>query len=166
MTRPEDSLDLDVDLEGGVIPISRAASSLAALLKRSRERRQPIVVTQKGYPAAVVLDNELFVALRERARRALEASKERAQQASLASTSDSEQPATEEDMAAPPIAPPEQEAPASPAPERRARGGRRPQAHQAAEAEPAPAPISAASPLPEPSTQAKGTGKRRAKAQP
>jgi hypothetical protein len=42
------TLDLDVDLEGGVVPISKAASSLAALLKRARERRGPIIVTQKG----------------------------------------------------------------------------------------------------------------------
>lgn len=58
------TLDLDVDLEGGVVPISKAASSLAALLKRARERRQPIIVTQKGYPTGVLLDVELYTALR------------------------------------------------------------------------------------------------------
>jgi prevent-host-death family protein len=61
------ALDLDVDLEGGVVPISKAASALAALLKRARERHQPIIVTQKGYPAGVLLDVELYTALRARA---------------------------------------------------------------------------------------------------
>ncbi|NTW97515.1 MAG: type II toxin-antitoxin system Phd/YefM family antitoxin, partial [Oscillochloris sp.] len=40
---------LDVDLKQGVVPISKAASSLAALIKRSRAQHQPIIVTQKGY---------------------------------------------------------------------------------------------------------------------
>jgi len=58
------ALDFDVDLEGGVVPISKAASSLAFLLKRARDRRQPIIVTQKGYPTGVLLDVELYTALR------------------------------------------------------------------------------------------------------
>jgi prevent-host-death family protein len=58
------ALDLAVDLEGGVVPISKAASSLAALLKRARDRRQPIIVTQKGYPTGVILDVKLYTALR------------------------------------------------------------------------------------------------------
>lgn len=53
-----------VDLEHGVVPISRAASALAALFKRARERHQPIIVTQKGYPTGVLLDIELYTALR------------------------------------------------------------------------------------------------------
>lgn len=56
---------LSIDLEQGVVPISKAASSLAALLKRSRANHQPIVVTQKGYPTGVLLDIELFTALRQ-----------------------------------------------------------------------------------------------------
>lgn len=56
---------LDVDLQQGVVPISKAASSLAALIKRSRSQHQPIIVTQKGYPTGVILDVELFTALRE-----------------------------------------------------------------------------------------------------
>lgn len=56
---------LDVDLQQGVVPISKAASSLAALIKRSRANHQPIIVTQKGYPAGVILDVELFTALRQ-----------------------------------------------------------------------------------------------------
>lgn len=72
MPKPPDSLDLAVDLNGGVVPISKAASSLAALIKRSRERRQPIIITQKGYPSGVILPIDLFVALRERAELAAE----------------------------------------------------------------------------------------------
>lgn len=56
---------LDVDLKQGVVPISKAASSLAALIKRSRANHQPIIVTQKGYPTGVILDVELFTALRQ-----------------------------------------------------------------------------------------------------
>lgn len=56
---------LDIDLERGVVPISKAASSLAALIKRSRANHQPIIVTQKGYPTGVLLDIELFTALRQ-----------------------------------------------------------------------------------------------------
>lgn len=49
-----------IDLEHGVVPISRAASSLAALIKRSRASQQPIIITQKGYPSGVLLGIELF----------------------------------------------------------------------------------------------------------
>lgn len=66
MSQPDLSkFTLDVDLERGVVPISKAASSLAALLKRSRANHQPIVVTQKGYPTGVLLDIELYTALRD-----------------------------------------------------------------------------------------------------
>ncbi len=63
---------LEVDLNQGVIPISRAASSLAALMKRSRTYRQPIIVTQKGYPTGVILDIELFTDLRKLAEQSVE----------------------------------------------------------------------------------------------
>jgi len=56
---------LEVDLSDGVVPISRAASSLATLVKRSRTRRKPIIITQKGYPAGIILDISLFTDLRE-----------------------------------------------------------------------------------------------------
>lgn len=61
----------EVDLTGGVVPITKAASSLAALIKRSSAYQQPIVVTQKGYPTGVILDVELFTLLRENAERYL-----------------------------------------------------------------------------------------------
>jgi prevent-host-death family protein len=49
-----------IDLQHGVVPISRAASSLAALIKRSRINQQPIIITQKGYPSGVLLGIELY----------------------------------------------------------------------------------------------------------
>ncbi len=55
---------LDVDLQDGVVPISRAASSLAALIKRAKERQRPIIVTQKGYPTGVLLSVDVFMRLR------------------------------------------------------------------------------------------------------
>lgn len=60
---------LEIDLKSGVVPISKAASSLAALIKRSRVNHQPIIITQKGYPTGVILDIELSSALRELADR-------------------------------------------------------------------------------------------------
>lgn len=66
MSQPDLSkFTLDVDLERGVVPISKAASSLAALIKRSRVTHQPIIITQKGYPTGVLLDIELYTALRQ-----------------------------------------------------------------------------------------------------
>jgi prevent-host-death family protein len=58
------SLNLDVDLQRGVVPISKAASSLAALIKRASVTGQPVIVTQKGYPTGVLLPVELFTALK------------------------------------------------------------------------------------------------------
>jgi prevent-host-death family protein len=72
---------LDVDLETGVVPISKAASSLAALLKRAHSTRRPIIVTQKGYPAGVIVDVELYVALRALAERHLREQKRAAPEA-------------------------------------------------------------------------------------
>lgn len=73
MSQPDRlKLTLDVDLERGVVPISRAASSLAALIARARASRRPIIVTQKGYPTGVILDIESFTALRQLAQRHLD----------------------------------------------------------------------------------------------
>ena len=57
--------NLNIDLLSGVVPISQASSSLATLIKRSRTQQQPIIITQKGCPAAVILDIELYTRLRE-----------------------------------------------------------------------------------------------------
>lgn len=58
-----------IDLSN-VLPISRAASSLAALLRRARETGGPIVVTQKGYPTGVLLSVDAYTRLAEAAERA------------------------------------------------------------------------------------------------
>ena len=58
------ALRLDVDLQRGVVPISKAASSLAALIKRATQTGQPVIVTQKGYPTGVLLPIDLFTALK------------------------------------------------------------------------------------------------------
>lgn len=57
-------INLNVDLQRGVVPISKAASSLAALIKRTGTTGQPVIVTQKGYPTGVILSIELFSALK------------------------------------------------------------------------------------------------------
>jgi prevent-host-death family protein len=62
-----------IDLEAGVVPISKAAASLAMLIKRARADHQPIIVTQKGYPTGVLLDIELFTSLRKLAEETLAA---------------------------------------------------------------------------------------------
>jgi prevent-host-death family protein len=61
---------LDIDLTTSVLPISRAASSLAALLRRARATSRPIVVTQKGCPTGVIISIPLFEELRRRAAQA------------------------------------------------------------------------------------------------
>ena len=99
---------LAIDLQHGVVPISEAAGALAALIKRSRTQGQPIIVTQNGYPSAVLLGIELFTALRERA---------------VARTARAQEPPPAEAAPEPPPAPVVEE-PAAPA--RRARGGRKP----------------------------------------
>ena len=59
-------MNLNVDLQRGVVPISKAASSLAALITRISTTGQPTIVTQKGYPAGVLLSIELFSALKRK----------------------------------------------------------------------------------------------------
>lgn len=53
-----------IDLEEGVHPISKAAASLAELIRWCQTTHHPVVITQKGVPAAVLLDVESFEALR------------------------------------------------------------------------------------------------------
>jgi prevent-host-death family protein len=54
----------DIDLAEGVLPISAAASQLARRIKQAQATKKPIIVTQKGYPAGVILDIETYEALR------------------------------------------------------------------------------------------------------
>ena len=65
------SSQLKIDLQHGVVPISRAAASIAALLKRSSANSQPIIITQKGYPTGVLLSIELYSLLRDRIAQAM-----------------------------------------------------------------------------------------------
>ena len=100
-----------------MVPISKVAAALAALIRRSRAQRQPIVITQKGYPSAVLLDIDLFAALRERAE---------------GRSAPAPEPPLVEAAPEPPPAPAAEE-PAAPAeepaaPAKRARGGRKPKA--------------------------------------
>ena len=61
-----------IDLREGVIPITRAAASLSDLIKRVKELRQPVVITQNGYPAAVVLGIDAYTELFDLAKRCFE----------------------------------------------------------------------------------------------
>jgi prevent-host-death family protein len=54
---------VQIDLKHGVIPISKAASALAALIKRAGQERRPVVITQKGFPSAVLLDVDSYLEL-------------------------------------------------------------------------------------------------------
>ena len=54
---------MQIDLRTGVGPLSRAASSLATLLKRCAASSGPIIVTQKGYPTGVLLTIDAYRAL-------------------------------------------------------------------------------------------------------
>jgi len=56
-----------IDLKQGVVPISKASASIAALLRRSKQEQGPIIVTQKGYPAAVLLDIDVYLRLIQQA---------------------------------------------------------------------------------------------------
>lgn len=52
--------------EGGIIPVSRAATTLADIMKNELQR--PVIVTQNGSPIGAILNLELFRQLREFAR--------------------------------------------------------------------------------------------------
>ena len=58
-------INLSVDLQRNVVPISKAASSLATLIKRASSTGQPVIVTQKGYPTGVILPVDIFSALKD-----------------------------------------------------------------------------------------------------
>ncbi len=58
---------MQIDLRRGVVPISKAASSIAALIVRAQKEHHPIVITQKGYPAAVLLTIDDYLALQRAA---------------------------------------------------------------------------------------------------
>jgi prevent-host-death family protein len=110
-----------VDLQSGVVPISKAASSLAALIKRASSTGQPVIVTQKGYPTGVLLPIGLFTALKDLAEHKGEP------EAALAPKgSDAISEAPSEAAAAPEAAAPEDAPPPRPATRRRKRASAEP----------------------------------------
>ncbi len=52
-----------VDLIHGMVPITKAASSLAQIIKFAGDEDTPVVVTQKGYPTGVILTIQQFTSL-------------------------------------------------------------------------------------------------------
>jgi prevent-host-death family protein len=60
-------VNVKIDLKRGVVPISKAAATIAALLRRSRQEQGPIIITQKGYPTGVLLDVDVYLKLVEQA---------------------------------------------------------------------------------------------------
>lgn len=54
---------LEPDLATGVVPVSRAASALAALINRASSTRRPVIITQKGFPTGVLVSVDLYTAL-------------------------------------------------------------------------------------------------------
>jgi prevent-host-death family protein len=60
-----------VNLKTGVIPVSKAAATLSELIKRTHHQEH-IVVTQNGYPSAVIIDIDTYTTLQELARKYLD----------------------------------------------------------------------------------------------
>lgn len=54
----------DINLKEGIIPVTKAAATLAELIRRARSKREHIVLTQNGKSAAVLLDIDEYVLLR------------------------------------------------------------------------------------------------------
>ena len=57
---------LDIDLREDVVPYTAFRSSLSAWMAKTRETHRPILVTQNGKSASVLMDVSDFEALRER----------------------------------------------------------------------------------------------------
>jgi prevent-host-death family protein len=81
-------MPFDTDLKTGVLPISKAASAMAALLRQSKAKQQPIVVTQKGYPTGVLLDIDLYLRLKTLAASAADLARPRLSAAELGAVAD------------------------------------------------------------------------------
>lgn len=59
---------MKIDL-ANMLPISKAAASLASLLRRSEASGDPMIITQKGRPTGVVLSLAAYEQLRQAAER-------------------------------------------------------------------------------------------------
>lgn len=58
--------NLDIDLREDVVPYTAFRSSLSAWMAKTRETHRPILVTQNGKSASVLMDVADYEALRER----------------------------------------------------------------------------------------------------
>lgn len=56
-----------MDLKTGIVPVSYAASRLAKLMVQSKETGQPVIITQRGFAAGVLLAVDQHAALSARA---------------------------------------------------------------------------------------------------
>lgn len=61
-----------IDIRSGIVPITQAAAKLAEFVKKAKESRQPLLITQNGYPAVVIIDVDSYADLRDLAERALQ----------------------------------------------------------------------------------------------
>lgn len=56
---------LDINLQEDIVPYSAFRSSLSAFMDKTRKTQRPILVTQNGKAASVLMDVACFEALRE-----------------------------------------------------------------------------------------------------
>ncbi len=61
----------EIDIRSGIIPITKAAATLAEVVKRVKDNHQPLLITQNGYPSAVIIDVDSYAELRELAEQAI-----------------------------------------------------------------------------------------------
>ncbi len=62
----------EIDLTNDVLPITKAIPVLAELIKRTRIKHSHILITQNGYPAAVLVSIDDYTQMRELALQALD----------------------------------------------------------------------------------------------
>lgn len=62
----------DIDLKNDALPITKAIPILAELIKRARTKHSHILITQNGYPAAVLMSIDDYTRMRELAMQALD----------------------------------------------------------------------------------------------
>ena len=60
---------LDVDLVRGIVPVNEAKANLSRLIREAQAECRPIVITQNGRPAAVLVSAALYDEMRSEAER-------------------------------------------------------------------------------------------------
>ncbi len=58
---------MQIDLRNGVLPISKAVGTLPEQIRRAQKTNAPIVITQRGSPAALLLSVAAYEELCRRA---------------------------------------------------------------------------------------------------